>query len=242
MPHTNDIVDVFLTRYPVAYSIIVLPLSVVRWLTFSKVQGCGRSSIPSEATFVSVFLHGCFGFVNVVLLLTTRQALLLFDDPRNPSWLRLRRAAGSALVDWDDELRVDGDRSAKKASSSSRRARGCKSSKRAASLDSGRDVLGIMEKESGEASRSDSMPSMQLLSVNQIECAAMGDNLYGRRFAALQQHHLQHDGRAHVLTQSHLISSSGGLGQRSAGGGIAFDEYSDEEIAKRLAHMVPGRT
>ena len=57
---------------------------------------------------MTVFLHGCFGFVNVVLLLTTRQTLLLFDDPRSPRRLRFRRAAGGALADWDDEARVGG--------------------------------------------------------------------------------------------------------------------------------------
>lgn len=72
-------------RYPFAYSVVVLPVSVVRWITFQN-QTCGtgsngHTSVPAAATFATVFLHDLFGFVNVLLLLTTRQTLLLFEKP-----------------------------------------------------------------------------------------------------------------------------------------------------------------
>ncbi len=79
--------------YPVAYSVVVLPVTVVRWITFSD-QQCGeKSSLPNAATFGAVFVFNCFGFVNVLLLLTTRRRLLLFDDPRNQKQVRLRLVA-----------------------------------------------------------------------------------------------------------------------------------------------------
>ncbi|KLO14640.1 hypothetical protein SCHPADRAFT_939323 [Schizopora paradoxa] len=129
-----------LLAYPVAYSIIVLPLSIVRWLAFTSKPGCGRSSVPSAATFITVFLHGCFGFVNVVLLLTTRQTLLLFDDPRNPSRLRFRHATGTALAEWDDEARAGDAGSLKKRVPKSSKKDTIVGLKRVASLDSIREV------------------------------------------------------------------------------------------------------
>lgn len=82
--HHSDFFPILLTyvfffcsnRYPVAYTFVVLPVSIVRWTTFTK------HSVPDAATFFSIFLHDTFGAVNVILLLTTRQELLLFKDPR----------------------------------------------------------------------------------------------------------------------------------------------------------------
>ena len=65
--------------YPVAYTIVVLPVSVARWTAFNH----PNSHIPDAATFFTVFLHNSFGAVNVLLLLTTRPNLLLFVDPRS---------------------------------------------------------------------------------------------------------------------------------------------------------------
>jgi len=97
----------FRSRYPVAYSAIVLPVSIVRWITFTD-QKCGdKAKVPTAATFATVFLHDSFGFVNVLLLLMTRQTLLLFDDPRNQRQVRLRRAAGGALEDGDDNAQLN---------------------------------------------------------------------------------------------------------------------------------------
>ena len=65
-----------LCSYPFVYSVVVLPVSIVRWATFT------HHTVPDAATFFTVFLHDSFGAVNVILLLTTRQGLLLFKDPR----------------------------------------------------------------------------------------------------------------------------------------------------------------
>ena len=63
-------------RYPAAYCVCILPISITRWAYFRG------HHIPSEATFFGVFLHDIFGAVNVLLLLTTRPGLLLFDKPK----------------------------------------------------------------------------------------------------------------------------------------------------------------
>jgi len=63
-------------RYPFAYSLIVLPLSVTRWLQFSKVD------IPSAATFFGVSLFNLSGAVNVLVFLIARPGLLLFTRPK----------------------------------------------------------------------------------------------------------------------------------------------------------------
>lgn len=62
--------------YPFAYSLIVLPLSVTRWLQFSKVD------IPSAATFFGVSLFNLSGAVNVLVFLIARPGLLLFTRPK----------------------------------------------------------------------------------------------------------------------------------------------------------------
>ncbi|TFY64241.1 hypothetical protein EVG20_g6012 [Dentipellis fragilis] len=62
--------------YPLSYSVLVLPLSIVRWLTFNT-----GGSVPSAATFVVITLYGLSGMVNVLLLLLTRPRLLLFSEP-----------------------------------------------------------------------------------------------------------------------------------------------------------------
>lgn len=62
---------------------MILPLSVVRWLSFSgafkSVNGLPGQP-PLAATFSVEFVYGLFGFANT-LLLTTRRNLLLFEDP-----------------------------------------------------------------------------------------------------------------------------------------------------------------
>jgi len=62
-------------RYPLAYSVVVLPLSVARWLLFS------HHSVPSAATFFGVSTFNFSGAVNVILFLIVRPKLLLFTYP-----------------------------------------------------------------------------------------------------------------------------------------------------------------
>ncbi|KLO07848.1 hypothetical protein SCHPADRAFT_944920 [Schizopora paradoxa] len=205
-----------LLAYPIAYSIVVLPLSVVRWITFGE-QGCGRSSVPEAATFAAVFLHGCFGFVNVVLLLTTRQTLLLFDDPRNPKQVRLRRAAGGALAEWDDEEKQAGgdSRPTRKTSQGSRRA---------ASLDSIRCASGA-----GKVTVSVTPPTPPLRQLERKDYEFPSQQSKGS--GAKEQRRQQGTTRKQSKTNSAGTTSTlGGAGVDSSA-----DEYSDEEIAKRFA-------
>jgi len=61
--------------YPLAYSLVVLPLSVARWLLFSHMR------VPSAATFFAVSMFHLSGAVNVLLFLIVRPQLLLFTCP-----------------------------------------------------------------------------------------------------------------------------------------------------------------
>ena len=61
--------------YPLAYSLVVLPLSAARWSQFR-----GRH-VPSAATFFGVSMFNLSGAINVFLLLTVRPELLLLIRP-----------------------------------------------------------------------------------------------------------------------------------------------------------------
>ncbi|KAF8262435.1 hypothetical protein EI94DRAFT_1808789 [Lactarius quietus] len=83
--------------YPLAYSIIVLPISVTRWsLIFNK-----NEKVTSAATFFSVSVFNLSGAINVLLFLVVRTQLLLFSPPDEcgePRGAELRQpATGSAL-------------------------------------------------------------------------------------------------------------------------------------------------
>ena len=67
-----------LSRYPLAYSIVVIPLSVSRWLLFS------HKSVPSAATFFGIIMFNLSGAINVLLFLIVRPHLLLFTPPEEP--------------------------------------------------------------------------------------------------------------------------------------------------------------
>jgi len=61
--------------YPLAYSLMVLPLSVARWSTFN------HKKESSAATFFAVSMFNLSGAINVLLFLIVRPQLLLFSDP-----------------------------------------------------------------------------------------------------------------------------------------------------------------
>ncbi|KAF8274449.1 hypothetical protein EI94DRAFT_1713454 [Lactarius quietus] len=61
--------------YPLAYSLMILPLSIARWLEFDG------KSVPSAATFFGSSVFCLSGAINVLLFLTTRPQLLLFSPP-----------------------------------------------------------------------------------------------------------------------------------------------------------------
>jgi len=61
--------------YPLAYSLVVLPISISRWLQFS------RHHVSSAATFFGVTMFNLSGAINVLLFLLVRPQLLLFPRP-----------------------------------------------------------------------------------------------------------------------------------------------------------------
>ena len=67
-----------LPSYPIAYAIVVLPVSIARWSSFKN------ENVPSAATFFSVVVFNLSGAINVLLLLV-RPELLLFPRPPKKS-------------------------------------------------------------------------------------------------------------------------------------------------------------
>jgi len=61
--------------YPLAYSLMVLPLSVTRWSLFN------HKKVSSAATFFAVSMFNLSGAINVLLFLIVRPQLLLFSPP-----------------------------------------------------------------------------------------------------------------------------------------------------------------
>ncbi|KAH9052529.1 hypothetical protein EDB87DRAFT_1570443, partial [Lactarius vividus] len=65
--------------YPLAYTLMVIPLSVARWLQFS------HKKVPSAATFSGLIMFNLSGAINVLLFLIVRPRLLLFTPPEELS-------------------------------------------------------------------------------------------------------------------------------------------------------------
>jgi len=63
--------------YPLAFAVIVLPLTITRWSSFD------HKHVSSAATFFSVFVFNLSGVVNVLLFLIVRPELLLFTPPED---------------------------------------------------------------------------------------------------------------------------------------------------------------
>ncbi|KAI0254071.1 hypothetical protein BJV78DRAFT_1296867 [Lactifluus subvellereus] len=63
---------------PLAYSLVVLPLSVARWSLFD------HKKVSSAATFFGVSMFNLSGAINVLLLLLVRPRILLFIPPVKP--------------------------------------------------------------------------------------------------------------------------------------------------------------
>jgi len=64
--------------YPTVYSILILPVSVIRWIGFGLEARGIDNGIPAVATFIVDYTYTLSGFLNVSLLLLTRPHLLLF--------------------------------------------------------------------------------------------------------------------------------------------------------------------
>lgn len=67
--------------YPICYTILVLPLSIVRWRTFRTPANLNLQT-PFAVTAVVVTIFGLSGVANVVLITLTRRNLLLFGQRR----------------------------------------------------------------------------------------------------------------------------------------------------------------
>ncbi|KAH8977960.1 hypothetical protein EDB92DRAFT_1805358 [Lactarius akahatsu] len=64
-----------ISSYPLAYSVMVIPLSVSRWLLFN------HKNVPSATTFFGIIMFHLSGATNVLLFLIVRPRLLLFTPP-----------------------------------------------------------------------------------------------------------------------------------------------------------------
>jgi len=73
--------DSFVLIYPLAYSLVVLPLSITRW------SHKNEHDIPSAALFFGQSTFNLSGAVNVLLFLIIRPQLLHFAPPENPAEL-----------------------------------------------------------------------------------------------------------------------------------------------------------
>ncbi|KAJ6521955.1 hypothetical protein DFH09DRAFT_212956 [Mycena vulgaris] len=104
--------------YPACYCVLVLPLSVVRWIGFVQERGGRASNIPSAATIAVVSVYGLSGALNVVLLLYTRPNSVLFGDGtvqraegRAPSPVRTYRGEDESGSDFRARTRGSRDSS-----------------------------------------------------------------------------------------------------------------------------------
>lgn len=64
--------------YPIAYAIVVLPLSIVRWITFAQEKYHTKVSMPIGATILAMILFASSGALNVILYIRTRPDTALF--------------------------------------------------------------------------------------------------------------------------------------------------------------------
>jgi hypothetical protein len=65
-----------LFSYPLAFSLVILPLSAARWLLLS------HKNLPSAAFFFGLSTYNLSGAVNVLLFFIIRPQLLLFSPPQ----------------------------------------------------------------------------------------------------------------------------------------------------------------
>ncbi|KIM83330.1 hypothetical protein PILCRDRAFT_819583 [Piloderma croceum F 1598] len=81
--------------YPLVYSVIVLPLSVVRWITGF---GTNTHQMSSVATFIVISIYSLSGALNAMLFLLTRSDLLLLGNTSSVPSKGLGLAPGIALA------------------------------------------------------------------------------------------------------------------------------------------------
>ena len=79
-----------LLSYPLAYSLVVLPLMIPHWLLFSN------KSVPSAAIFFGDIMLNLSGAIDVLLFLIVRPHILLFTSPEEPGEPNVELANPSA--------------------------------------------------------------------------------------------------------------------------------------------------
>jgi len=94
--------------YPIVYCVCILPLSVVRWISFEAENKPTGDSVPPPWTLTVITVFGLSGFLNVILVLTTKPNLSLFGQhqetrscrPPSPSAInRFKGDSGSEVVE-----------------------------------------------------------------------------------------------------------------------------------------------
>src|SRR5687767_5791038 len=68
----------YISSYPVVYSILILPLTIVRFIGFGQEAKYGAARISSGATLTVAAVYGLSGACNVVLIRLTRSKSTLF--------------------------------------------------------------------------------------------------------------------------------------------------------------------
>ena len=66
------------SRYPIVYCVIAVPLTIVRWMGFAEEIKYGVNPTPAEFNLAVLAIFGLSGFLNAILLLTTRPQSGLF--------------------------------------------------------------------------------------------------------------------------------------------------------------------
>ncbi|KAG5641950.1 hypothetical protein DXG03_003939 [Asterophora parasitica] len=92
--------------YPIVYCVIILPLSIVRWIGFVQERGGGENTIGAAPTMTVLGIFGLSGAANVVLLLTTRPNSVLFGHTTNYAPRLSRPTGGSVSVATNASLNV----------------------------------------------------------------------------------------------------------------------------------------
>ncbi|KAJ7188935.1 hypothetical protein C8R46DRAFT_877398 [Mycena filopes] len=64
--------------YPACYCLLLIPLSIVRWVEFAQERGGRANTIPAAATFAVSSVYRLSGALNVLLLLSTKPNSMLF--------------------------------------------------------------------------------------------------------------------------------------------------------------------
>jgi hypothetical protein len=67
-------------RYPIAYAIVIVPVSITRWIGFKQEIAGEEDHVSSAAKLFAITIFALSGLVNVLLFLITRPNLLLFGE------------------------------------------------------------------------------------------------------------------------------------------------------------------